>query len=370
MSVPSGTARERYIGTGTTGPFAFNYKLYDATHVTVAKTSLAGIDTYLTLNTDYTVSLAADMSSATISTVLPVAGDGIDDGGSEILTIVRDPPVSQLIEWPRTDPFPSATHERAADLAVMLVSRLNEKIERSLLLPESSVFSGLTLPNPVALNVLRWNASETALENVVIDASGTLVVSPFMVDVLDEVDAAAVRSKLGLGTLATLSSPLGLANGGTGQTTAALAFAALKQTADATNTGVVDLATDAEVRASTTGAHALTPAHLESAAALVTITDGATVTPDWDAFIFGQLTVAGNRALNVPTNLQVGTWRNIWIQGNDGTSRTLTLAAGYLGPHRATWNALPITLTQRYVMSMLALNSTDAVLVGAPFGPF
>lgn len=206
MSVPSGTARERYIGTGTTGPFAFNYKLYDATHVTVAKTSLAGIDTYLTLNTDYTVSLAADMSSATISTVLPVAGDGIDDGGSEILTIVRDPPVSQLVEWPRSDPFPSATHERAADLAVMLIGRLNEKIERSLLLPESSVFSGLTLPNPVALNVLRWNASETALENVVIDASGTLVVSPFMVDVLDEVNAAAVRSKLGLGSIALLNS--------------------------------------------------------------------------------------------------------------------------------------------------------------------
>lgn len=168
----------------------------------------------------------------------------------------------------------------------------------------------------------------------------------------------------------SLSTPLGISSGGTGQITASAAFGALKQDATEGATGVVDLATDAEIRAATPGAHALTAADLESAAAIVTITDGATVTPDWDAFIFGQLTLAGNRALAVPTNLQIGTWRTIWIQGNDGTGRTLTLAAGYLGPHRATWNALSITLTQRYVMSILALNGTDAVLVGAPLGPF
>lgn len=171
-----------------------------------------------------------------------------------------------------------------------------------------------------------------------------------------------------LGTQVT--GTLAIANGGTGQTTASAAFVALKQTADESTTGVLDLATDAEIRAATTGAHALTAADLESAAAIVTITDGATVTPDWDAFIFGQLTLAGNRALAVPTNLQIGTWRTIWIQGNDGTGRTLTLAAGYLGPHRATWNALSITSSARYVMSILALNGTDAVLVGAPLGPF
>lgn len=168
----------------------------------------------------------------------------------------------------------------------------------------------------------------------------------------------------------TLSSPVGISSGGTGQITASAAFGALKQTADETNTGVVDLATIAEIRSATTGAHAIPAAALETAAALVTIPDGATVTPDWDAFIFGQLTLGGNRALAVPTNLQIGTWRTIWIQGSDGTGRTLTLATGYLGPHRATWNALSITLTQRYVMSILALNGTDAVLVGAPLGPF
>jgi hypothetical protein len=181
------------------------------------------------------------------------------------------------------------------------------------------------------------------------------------------VDIAGALSVVGA---VTMTTPLPIVSGGTGQASASAAFGALKQTADETNTGVVDLATIAEIRAATAGAHAIPASALEAASAIVTIADGATITPDWDAFIFGQITLAGNRALAVPTNLQIGTWRTIWIQGNDGTGRTLTLAAGYLGPHRATWNALSITLTSRYIMSIMPLNGTDAVIVGAPLGPF
>jgi len=177
---------------------------------------------------------------------------------------------------------------------------------------------------------------------------------------------------IGVIDLATqVTGTLSLTNGGTGQTSASAAFGALKQAADETNTGVLDLATDAEIRAATTGAHALTAADLESAAALVTITDGATITPDWDAFINGQITLAGNRTLNAPTNLQTMVWRQIWIQGNDGTDRTLTLGAGYLGPNVALWNALTFnSSTKRYIMGLLALNSSNAVLVAPPLGPF
>lgn len=182
------------------------------------------------------------------------------------------------------------------------------------------------------------------------------------------VDIAGALSVVGA---LTLSTALPIASGGTGATSASAAFTALKQTADETNTGVVDLATNAEIRAATAGAHAIMAEDLETAAALVTITDGATVTPDWDAFINGQLTMAGNRTLNVPTNLQIGTWRTIWIQGNDGTDRTISLGAGYLGPNVTVWNALTFnSSTKRYLMSMFALNGTNAVLVAAPLGPF
>lgn len=166
MSVSAGTARVRYIGSGSAGPFAFNFTLYHQTHLNVVHTDTDGVDTELVLTTDYTVSVAADFSSATLTLVTPLAGDGVDDGGSEILTITRDPPIEQLTRWPRSDPFPAQTHERAADLAVMLIDRLNEKIGRSLLLPESSTLSDLRIPAPVANMALGWNADADNLTNV------------------------------------------------------------------------------------------------------------------------------------------------------------------------------------------------------------
>lgn len=142
-------------------------------------------------------------------------------------------------------------------------------------------------------------------------------------------------------------------------------------TASESAEGLVEQATDAEIYSSAAGAKALMAQDLDTAAAFVTIADGATITPNWAAFQNGQITLAGNRTLNVPTNLKAGQWREIWIQGNDGTDRTITMGSGYLGPQVAVWNALTFnSSTKRYIMPMKALNGSNAVLLGAPQGPF
>ena len=182
MTVTSGIARERFIGTGTTGPFSFNYRLYSQEHLTIVKTDVDGVDSDLVLTTDYTVTLASDFGSATINLVANLEGDGVDDGGSEVITVTRDPPIEQLTRWPRNDPFPSVTHERAADLAVMMIGRLNEKISRSLLLPESSALSGLQIPAPVAGAVLGWNVGATNLQNYQLADIGSAAFPPSTTD--------------------------------------------------------------------------------------------------------------------------------------------------------------------------------------------
>lgn len=197
MAVPAGVGRVRYIGSGSAGPFPFNFVTYAESHLSVVKQDVLGVVTTLVLDTDYTVNLAADFQTATVTLTTPLAGDGIDDGDSEILTITRDPPVQQLTQWPRNDPFPSITHERAADLAVMMIGRLNEKISRSLLLPETSVISGLTLPPPSPLEFLRWNMAGTGLENALAADLSPYIVTPFIETLLNDADAATARATLG-----------------------------------------------------------------------------------------------------------------------------------------------------------------------------
>jgi hypothetical protein len=174
MTVPVGVARIQYFGTGSAGPFAFNFVLYDQTHLKITRTSLLGVDTVLALTTDYTVAIASDNTSATVMLVAPLAGTGLA-GSSEKLTIVEDPPISQLVEWSRNDPFPFQTHQRAADLAVLLIGRLSERLNRAPLLAESSSFSGIILPNPVAGTFLGWNAGATNLENKTLASIGAAV---------------------------------------------------------------------------------------------------------------------------------------------------------------------------------------------------
>jgi hypothetical protein len=95
--------------------------------------------------------------------------------------------------------------------------------------------------------------------------------------------------------------------------------------------GIVDMATEAEIYSAASGAHALMAADLETAAAGVALTDAATVAVDWDTGINFTLTVTANRAIGNPTNGQPGTWRTILVQGNDTTDRTLSFGNQFLG---------------------------------------
>lgn len=66
------------------------------------------------------------------------------------------------------------------------------------------------------------------------------------------------------GTAANVTGTVAIANGGTGQTTAPAAFTALKQAATDAATGVVELATAAEVQTGTDTERAVTPAGMKA----------------------------------------------------------------------------------------------------------
>jgi hypothetical protein len=146
------------------------------------------------------------------------------------------------------------------------------------------------------------------------------------------VDGSITNAKLADMANATFKGRTTAGTGDPEDLTAAQAVALLPD-ATATQRGVVELATDAEIRsaAASPANTAISAAAVETAAAGVALTDAATVAVDWDAAINFTLTVTANRIIGNPTNGQVGTWRTILVQGNDATDRTITFGANYLG---------------------------------------
>jgi len=94
--------------------------------------------------------------------------------------------------------------------------------------------------------------------------------------------------------------------------------------------GIVEKATDAEVRAATADKY-ISADHIETASAPVALVDAGPVAVNWDSGIFFTLTVTAARQIDNPTNGQPGTCRYILVQGNNTTDRTITFGANFLG---------------------------------------
>lgn len=143
-----------------------------------------------------------------------------------------------------------------------------------------------------------------------------------------------------------------------------ITFVELLNSATEDNEGALDKASDEEIRAATSGAHAICAEDLESANAFVDLTDAATVAIDWKIGFNFALTLTASRALGVPTNGIPGTFRTVYVV-SDGGPDTLTLT-GYGGD-------LPtlddITTTKAYLLTIFCRTSTQFLLTAINGSP-
>lgn len=131
MTVPTSTAKSGpYAGSGTTGPFTVGFRFLENSHLQVIRTSSTGVDTTLTLSTDYTVS-GAGGSSGTVTLVTALAV-------GQKLTIIRNVPFTQDADYVQNDAFPAESHERALDKLTMQTQQLLEAVDRAAKLPVTS----------------------------------------------------------------------------------------------------------------------------------------------------------------------------------------------------------------------------------------
>ena len=161
MTVSSTTARVSYSGNGSTTAFSVPFYFLDQAHLKVVLRSSTGSETVQVLSTNYTVSGAGNPAGGTVTM-------GIAPASGQTLVILRNAPLTQLVDYQPNDPFPAETHERALDQLTMESQQLNEAIGRSIKLSSTNTMTST-----------EFTVGATARANKVLsfDSSGELSVA-------------------------------------------------------------------------------------------------------------------------------------------------------------------------------------------------
>lgn len=159
MTVSANSRVQTYSGSGSTGPFTFNFRVLSSSHVSVTRVAANGTRTSLIAVTDYAITLTALGQSGGSITLTSALLSG------QTLVIEGNAPLTQPTSYSNQGRFYPETHETSYDRLTILVQELNEVVSRALAVnPEVSGVS-LILPNPVADKYLSWNSTGTAIVN-------------------------------------------------------------------------------------------------------------------------------------------------------------------------------------------------------------
>lgn len=124
----------------------------------------------LTYGTEYEVAkiLPSDVTQAdaalTASTGRVTLKAALNVALGERLTVYRESAIIQEAQYPRTGPFPAASHEGALDYLTMQNQEQQDQIDRSLKVPISTANFDGALPIPVPARALKINNSGSGFE--------------------------------------------------------------------------------------------------------------------------------------------------------------------------------------------------------------
>lgn len=156
------TPKKQYAGSGTTGPFTVTFPFRTEDELLLIKTDSGGTDTTLTLTTHYTVSGGGTPPATGSVTLVSALAVG------EVLTIIRNTPVTQDSDYVDGNSLPAETLEANFDKLTLIVQELQYDTNRAVQLPQtSSLEEAYDFPNPLANGVIRFNSAADGLEAVI-----------------------------------------------------------------------------------------------------------------------------------------------------------------------------------------------------------
>lgn len=169
MTIPS-TPRKAgpLLGNGVQTSWPFTFKVFADTDILVTVADNLGIESELTLTSDYTVTLNSNQETSPGGTVTYLLPDGYT------LVITGDIDYDQPLDLPSGGAFSPTALENELDRLTMQIQQLREAVNRAVQAPITSNASGY-LPSPQSNTLIGWNESETAMQNFPLSEIATAI---------------------------------------------------------------------------------------------------------------------------------------------------------------------------------------------------
>jgi hypothetical protein len=124
MTVSAATPIQNYSYSGP-GQYDFDFVVFENDDVTVYHTTVAGVQSELIQDSDYTIQLNADEDGGYIVTTAPTVTSGT-------LSIRRELAYTQEVDWLTNDPLPAETIEESFDRLVMMIQQIDLQVSEDL----------------------------------------------------------------------------------------------------------------------------------------------------------------------------------------------------------------------------------------------
>lgn len=202
MTISSQTRRAGpYVGTGSSGPFSFSFKVFQPSDMLVVKLEVAtNIETDLTLTTDFTVSLNADQNSnpgGTITLVSPLAV-------GYKLVISSQVQYTQLTDLQNQGGFYPEVITDALDKLTIQTQQLNEEMDRTAKLPITSTADADTLVDAIVRIDDSVDNIDTVADSIVaVDAVAADIANVNIVAGIDSEVTVVAGNNANITTVAT-----------------------------------------------------------------------------------------------------------------------------------------------------------------------
>lgn len=188
-------------GSAGTGPYAFTFEIIATTDVNVFLDT-----TLLTLSTDYTVTINAN-GTGSVSLNTGTTNVPNTPSASNTVTIIGSRNIERTTDFVTAGDLTASSLNEQLDSGVIFDQQISERVDRAILgnvTDPTNISMQLPTVTDRANKYLAFGSSGEPIATA--GTTSTVVVSSYGQTLIDDSDAAAARTTLGLGSLSTLST--------------------------------------------------------------------------------------------------------------------------------------------------------------------